>query len=199
MGDVSGPPAEQAVDSFVLELLGSYSRLQDACDWLLANHLESVTPLLAVALRGRIERVSDKERARIAIAIAGDLGRAAMFKNFSDVAGRVKAFRDLVGHGHFVATSPLDDKALLIIDAGFQPHRFTWAQLVKLAADCEWLSECVYFLSDEAHYNVKPLTRHDGTLLSDSPPPISPPMVRTTNRVALIEKLPDNWEPGDEI
>lgn len=173
-----------------LNAVGSFARMQDSADFLISKHLVAVSPDFGAAAAEKLERLTDRDRKRIVIGLAADIGLAHQVENFGDAFERVKEFRDAIGHGHYVVGLTEGEYAgISVMSNGTKFKHFDMEKVRRIEGDVQWLEETVYFLSDAAGYTYEPLTWRDGTLLRDFPPPIEPPRKPHDNRVVILKEI----------
>ncbi len=151
--------AKRDISALALELVGEFSKLQDAIEQLVTMYAEKHAPALASLLDDEnvLSRMSDQQRPRVVIAIAAELGTRADVSNFRDVFHQVREIRDFVAHGTY--TERVNDDQIVIWNnyvtgpnvkrTGIKKRdslKIGRDQLTARLNDARWLIQHVHFI-----------------------------------------------------
>lgn len=138
--------------ALMLELIGAYSKAQDAIDFAGTFFFQRKTPGLAEFVRkGAIERIRDEDRPVLFAALVAELEIPDDFSQFATVFRRAKKVRDLASHAVRIDVIDPDTVEIgktWIADKDGKTHsqRLTRADLDARLQDCAWLTQCATYV-----------------------------------------------------
>lgn len=94
------PERSTDMAALALALVGEFSKVQEIVDGLVALYAEKRAPGLKRFLADQhwLDRIPDRQRARLVLDIAAELGTPGDLSMFADVFHQVKATRDAVAY-----------------------------------------------------------------------------------------------------